>query len=102
MELGVKEDQQDQEGVPRQGHQENHKYDPSKQGRVFVLTEESKQGEIWKLSSVVVHPVSNVPEYLLGNQEALRSVTAYWWVHKSIMLKSLLSSTSDSDNKPVI
>ena len=46
VEVGVREYQQDQEGVPRQGHQENHKYDHSKQGRVFGLTEESHQGEI--------------------------------------------------------
>lgn len=53
--MGIRMYQKDQDAITRQGHQENHKNDHTKESWVLGLTEESHKDEI-QLASVVCHP----------------------------------------------
>lgn len=53
--MGIRMYQKDQDAITRQGHQENHKNDHTKESWVLGLTEEPHEDEI-QLASVVCHP----------------------------------------------
>ena len=61
LEMGIRMYQKDQDAVSRQGRQENHKNDHTKESWVLGLTEESHEDEI-QLSSVVGCPGGVVHE----------------------------------------